>query len=76
MDTSRITELRKQNNLTYKQMSDILGISAQSYSRYERGLRDFSIEQLIGIADYFNTSVDYLIGKTDTKKPHKLNKKS
>lgn len=76
MEFIRIRNFREDNDLTNKQMGEILGISGQCYSRYERGLRNMPIEILIKIADYFNTSVDYLVGITDTRYPHKRARKT
>ena len=57
--------LRKQNNLTQAQISKILDCSAQAYQRYEKGEREPDYNTLHKLADYFGTSIDYLLGRTD-----------
>lgn len=44
-----------------------LGLHRDVYSRYEKGIRDFPIDILIKIADYYNCSIDYLVERTDSK---------
>lgn len=59
----RLKELRTQNGLQQKEIASALNISKQSYSNYELGQREPSIETLCLLADYFGVSVDYLLGK-------------
>ena len=56
--------------MTQQNMADKLFINRRTYSSYEIGARGIPIEILSQIADIFNTSTDYLIGRTDTKKPY------
>ena len=72
---TRIKDLREDNDLTQNDISKILNISQVAYSYYELGKRSIPIEILSKLADYYNTSVDYLIYRTDEKKPYKKNKK-
>lgn len=58
----RIKELRAQNHLTQREISEILNIKQQSYSRYELGTGQPSLETLCKIAEYYNVSGDYLLG--------------
>lgn len=51
-------------------MADRLFLNRRTYSSYENGIRGIPIEILSGIADIFGTSTDYLIGRTDVKKPY------
>lgn len=67
---TRIRNLREDNDLTQKQLCDFLNISQVSYSYYELGKRSIPLELLCKIADYYNTSVDYLLFRTDEKKPY------
>lgn len=62
--------LRKQHNLSQQKLADILHISQQSVYKYENNITSPDIETLIRMADYFNTSVDYLIEYTDIS--HKI----
>ncbi len=63
----RIKELREDNDLTQTQMGIILSCSQRVYSDYERGVLDIPTDILIGLADYYNVSVDYILGRTDKK---------
>lgn len=67
MRFQRIQDLRTDSDLSQKQIGEILHISQRTYSHYETGSRDIPVEMLIRIADYFNTSLDYLVGRSDQK---------
>ena len=71
MKFQRIQDLRNDSDLSQKQISEILHISQRSYSHYETGSRGIPIEMVIRLADYYNTSIDYLVGRTNNKKPVK-----
>lgn len=58
----RLKELRTENNLTQTQVATKLGIRQQSYTRYENGSGEPSLDTLIAIAKLYNVSVDYLLG--------------
>lgn len=64
----RIKELRRQRNITQLKMAMDLHTSQNTISRYERGERQPSADELIKIADYFGVSVDFLLGRTDNPK--------
>ena len=66
----RLRDLREDNDLTQKEVAAYLGIDQRTYSNYENNLRDVPVEVLAGIAEFYHTSVDYLIGRTDEKKPY------
>lgn len=61
----RLTELRKQYKYTQRQMADILGISQPSYIRYENDTSEPTQENLVKLADAFDVSVHYLLGRSD-----------
>lgn len=61
----RIRDMREDNDLTQQQISEILLCDQSLYSKYERGERDIPIALLIKLADYYKTSIDYLVGRTD-----------
>lgn len=63
----RIRDLREDNDLTQKQMAEILHCSQQVYSNYELGQRDIPTPILIALAKYHNTTTDYILGLTDKK---------
>ncbi len=65
-----LKKLRKQHNLSQQKLADILHISQQSIYKYENDITFPDIEILIQMANYFSTSIDYLVGYTDI--PHKI----
>ncbi len=67
---TRLKNLREDNDLTQTEISNYLNISQVAYSHYELGKRNIPIELLSKLADYYNTSVDYLIYRTNTNKPY------
>ena len=67
MKFQRIQDLRTDADLSQKQISEILHISQRSYSHYETGTRGIPVEMLIRLADYYDTSIDYLVGRTNKK---------
>ena len=71
MKFQRIQDLRTDADMSQKQLSEILHISQRSYSHYETGSRYIPIEMLIRLANYYDISVDYLIGRTDKKEMNK-----
>mgnify|MGYP000521292232 FL=1 len=71
MKFQRIQDLRVDSDLSQRQLGEILHISQRSYSHYETGSRNIPIEMLIRLADYYDTTIDYLVGRTDNKEPIK-----
>ncbi len=67
----RIRDMREDNDLTQKQISSIINCDQSLYSKYERGEREIPLALIIKLADYYNTSVDYLIGRTDKSEINK-----
>lgn len=61
----RIRELREDNDIKQRELADLLHVRQATYSRYENGITDIPLDALIKLADYFNTSIDYLLGRTD-----------
>ena len=61
----RLNELRKQRNISQLKLAMDLGMNQNSISRYENGEREADYATLIKFADYFDVSVDYLLGRTD-----------
>ena len=64
---SRIRDLREDHDLTQKQVSQMLGMSQTGYSKYETGENDIPTAVLIKLADFYGTTTDYLLGRTDKK---------
>ena len=66
----RIRDLREDRDLTQKNMGEILNCSQRIYSNYECGDVDIPTHILIKLAEFHNTSVDYLLNLTDDKRPY------
>lgn len=66
----RIRDLREDSDLTQTQMARMLNCSQQTYSTYELGNRMIPPEVLIALAKFYNTSVDYLLGRTNVREPY------
>ena len=60
---NRIRQLRKERGLSITKLAEVIGASYQSMWRYEAGKREPSIKALIKLADFFNVTVDYLVGR-------------
>lgn len=71
----RIHDLREDNDLTQQTIAHYLRCSQVCYSYYERGARDIPTDVLSRLADYYHTSTDYLLGRTDDSKPYPKSKK-
>ncbi len=61
----RLKDLREDNDVKQKELAEYLNIKQNTYSQYENGKREIPLDTLWKLADYYNTSVDYLIGRTD-----------
>lgn len=61
----RLRELREQKGISQQNLADILNVSQQSIYKYENGLTEPSISILKDIAKYFDTSIDYIVERTD-----------
>ncbi len=66
----RIRDLREDHDLNQTQIAKILGMSQTGYSKYETGENDIPTAILIKLANYYNTSIDYLLGQTDDPRRH------
>ena len=67
---TRIKELREDNDLTQNQVSKYLNISQVAYSYYEINKRGLPIDILSKLADFYNTSTDYILYRTNIFKPY------
>ena len=70
MKYERIRNLREDQDKTQAYIGKILNVTQKSYSRYENGDRAIPIELLSKLADFYDTSVDYLINRTNIKTPY------
>ena len=65
-----IRSLRIDNGYTQQQIADYLNVKQNTYSQYEVGTLNYSVNTLMKLADFYHVSVDYLLGRTDVKKPY------
>ena len=65
MYLKRLKILRIKAGLKQTEIADILGIQQTVYSRYERGFQTISLHFLVKLADFYNTSTDYLLNRTN-----------
>lgn len=70
INISRIKEIREDRDLYQSDIAKALNITQSQYSLYENGIRLIPMDKLAMLAKYYNTSVDYLIGLTDERKPY------
>lgn len=66
----RLKELRLRDKKTQKELAAILGIDRTTYTKYETESSEPNLETLIALADYFNVSLDYLVGRSDNPARH------
>ena len=65
MVIKRLKDLREDRDLKQQQVADDLGITRSAYSNYENGIREIPLAVLMKAADFYQVSVDYLLGRTD-----------
>ena len=61
----RLEDIRSDKDLTQKEVAEILNMRPEVYRRYEKGIREIPVWALIKLADYYETSTDYILGRTD-----------
>ena len=66
----RIRDLREDSDLTQREIAEYLLCDQSLYSKYERGERVLPLEHAVRLAQYYNTSVDYLVGLTSKRMPY------
>ena len=62
----RLRDLREDRDLRQKDVAEFLGISQTVYSRYERGFQTIPVEHLLKLADFYKTTTDYILGRTNS----------
>ena len=68
---NRLRDLREDADLTQTQVAKFLGMSQTGYSKYETGENDIPTRVLIQLADFYQVSVDYILGRTNRKEMSK-----
>ena len=61
--------LRKEHGISQQMLADLMGVSQQSINQYENNSIEPDIALLTQMADYFNTSIDYIVGRTTIRRP-------
>lgn len=72
----RIRDLRNDRGLTQEDVAKILNVKQNTYSQYEIGVVNFPLDAVIKLAEYYEVSVDYLVGLTDETTPYPRKRKS
>ena len=67
----RLADLRTDHDKTQQEIADLLKCKREVYRRYEKGIHEIPVWALIKLAQYYNTSTDYILGLTDEIKPYK-----
>lgn len=70
MYTNRLRNLREDHDKTQKTLAHLLNVHQTTYSDYELGNLNIPVSILHTLADYYNVSVDYLLCRTNKKKPY------
>ena len=70
MYLKRLKDLREDKDLLQSKIAITLKITRQQYGLYENGIRELPIEKLYTLAEFYNTSTDYILGLTDEIKPY------
>lgn len=63
----RLRDLREDKDMNQTQIAELLNTRQTVYSRYERGFQSIPVEHLITLADFYNVSTDYILGRTNIK---------
>ena len=71
MVLQNLKNIREDHDIRQRTIAEYLGGSPNTYSQYENGVISISPEMLIKLGDYFDVSVDYLLGRTNNKKLYK-----
>ena len=71
MQFPNIRNLREERDLRQRQLAEVLHVSQNTYSQYETGVIELTAEKLVLLADFYDVSVDYLLGRTEIMKPYK-----
>ena len=66
----RLKDLREDRDMTQSFIANLLHIKQNTYSNYENGRREIPIGTLIKLAEFYNTSVDYILELTDEQRPY------
>lgn len=65
MHFPRLLDLRQDADMSQKEVAALLGIDQRTYSNYEIGKREIPVHLLIILADYYDTTIDYIVGRNN-----------
>lgn len=65
----RLKGLREDKDMTQGELAEIIGTSQSYYSQYEKGKREIPFDRIIILAEYYNVTIDYIAGLTNSKRP-------
>ncbi len=71
----RLRDLREDRDLSQKELAKMIGMSQTGYSKYETGENDIPTQILIKLADFYGTTTDYILGRTNVIKPYPVSKR-
>ena len=66
----RLQQLREKKRISRKVLSELCGLNSDAIRRYERGEREPTLHSLVAIAEFFDVSIDYLLGREEKKDIH------
>ncbi len=66
----RLRDLREDRELNQTQIGELLKTTQQQYYKYEKGIQEIPLRHMMKLARFYNTSIDYLAGMTNEKKPY------
>lgn len=72
----RIRDMRIDKGLTQKDVADVINVKQNTYCQYEIGVLNYPLDVVIKLAQYYNVSVDYLVGLTDQPEPYPRKRKA
>ena len=72
----RLKELREARGLTQEELADLMGVVPRQYQRYERGEGEPKLAGWIFLADFYDVSLDYLVGRSEETAPVNFEEKS
>ena len=75
MYMNKLRDLREERNLTQEKVAKALGIGQAGYFKYECEKIDIPTDILLKLSDYYNTSIDYILCRTNNKNPYKKSEK-
>lgn len=74
MEYPNIRSLREDHDFRQCDLASVLHVSQNTYSQYENGVIELTAERLVKLADFYNVSIDYLLGRTDNPEVNRINK--